>query len=57
MKQCPVCDGRAGEPPRFDDVELRARAAPAADPEERVLNQIARVSVLAALTWLFEHRG
>ena len=27
MPRCPVCDGRAGAAPRFDDLERRERAA------------------------------
>jgi hypothetical protein len=57
MPRCPVCDGRAGALPRFDDLERRERAA-----WERFWSRIliaeAAVGALAALMiWLLGGGG
>ena len=57
MPACPVCDGRAGAPPRFHEVERRERAA-----WERFWSQIliveAAIGAVAALVvWLLSGGG
>jgi hypothetical protein len=57
MPQCPVCDGRAGAPPRFDEIERRERAAWDRVHLQLFLAEVGVVLILALVTWLLRGDG
>ena len=57
MPQCPVCDGRAGAPPRFDEIERRERAAWHRVHVHPFLAEVVVVLILALVTWLLRSGG
>jgi len=57
MPRCPVCDGRAGAPPRFDEIERRERAAWDRVHVQPFLAKVVVVLILALVTWLLRSRG